>query len=201
MSLADTIESRRLALGMSRPELAALVGVNERQIRRWEASEQEPTASSCAALARSLGLTLPELFGEIPIGLDMSGQWFAAWDTSRNTIRVVDRHTITATHRGAIMTFAADGDYLWSGDLRIVDGSLMGTYLATEADRMFRGSLYFAMSLDRDAAIGRWSGLWADGLVGGGWGVLAREESRAGALLELVMSHEGPLTEWPKERE
>jgi transcriptional regulator with XRE-family HTH domain len=199
MAIGDIIKDRRETLGMSQDQLAELVGSTRRQIGRWESSDQEPTASNCRNLARALSLSLPELFGEIPIGLDLSGTWFAAWDTTRKGEPVVDRHTITARHRGSEFTFAADGDYLWSGDLRIVDGSLMGTYLSTEADRMYRGSLYFAVSDDRSAAIGRWSGLWADGLVGGGWGVLARDEDRAPALLEALKSHEGPLTEWPTE--
>jgi transcriptional regulator with XRE-family HTH domain len=199
MAIGDIIRGRRTALGLEQTQLAALVGVDVRQIGRWENGKQEPTASNCLALARSLGLSLPELFGEVPIGLDLSGKWFAAWDTTRAGEPVIDRHTITAQHKGATVAFAADGDYLWSGDLRTVDGSLMGTYLSSERDQMYRGSLYFMLGAEGDAAIGRWSGLWADGLVGSGWGVLARDAARADALLKIVMQHEGPLTEWPRE--
>lgn len=201
--LGDIIRARRTDLGMEQSDLAEAVGANVRQVGRWEkagqAGGQEPTASNIKRLARALGVSTDELLGEMPMGLDLSGRWFAAWDTSRNRVPVIDRHEITATHRGIEFTFAADGDYLWSGNLRHVDGSLMGTYLATERARMFRGSLYFTLAEDGSAAIGRWSGLWADGLVGGGWGVLARDEDRAGRLMDTVKAHEGPLTEWPRE--
>lgn len=199
MAIGDIIRGRRTALGLEQTQLAALVGVDVRQIGRWENGKQEPTASNCIALARSLGLSLPELFGEVPTGLDLSGQWFAAWDTTRDGVPVIDRHTIIAKHKGAALTWSADGDYLWAGDLQLIDGSLMGTYLSTEHDRMFRGSLYFMLSPDFTAAIGRWSGRWADGLVGGGLGVLARDFDRAGRLLHTAMKHDGPLTEWPRE--
>lgn len=199
MAIGDIIRGRRTALGLEQTQLAALVDVDVRQIGRWENGKQDPTSSRCRALARSLGLSLPELFGEVPIGLDLSGKWFAAWDTTRAGEPVIDRHTITAQHKGATVAFAADGGYLWSGDLRTVDGSLMGTYLSSELDQMYRGSLYFLLGPESDAAIGRWSGLWADGLVGSGWGVLARDAARADALLDTVMQHDGPLTEWPRE--
>ncbi|WP_280371214.1 helix-turn-helix domain-containing protein [Nocardia wallacei] len=193
------IQARRKALGLEQPDLAARVGTTATQISRWENGKQEPTASNCRMLARALGLSTDELLGLMPVGLDLSGIWHAAWDTTRDSEPVIDRHTLEATHRGVEFTFAATGDYLWAGNLRYVDGSLMGAYLATEKDKMFRGSLYFILAEDVGAAIGRWSGLWADGLVGGGWGVLARDDRRAGRLMELVTTHDGPLTEWPNE--
>ncbi|WP_067470384.1 helix-turn-helix transcriptional regulator [Nocardia amamiensis] len=199
VEIGSIIRDRRNALGLGQAELGERVGVTERQVGRWESGSQEPAATSCLHLAHALNLSLEQLFGVVPIGLDLSGQWFAAWDTTRDRKPVIDRHTITAQHRGASFTFAADGDYLWTGDLRVVDGSLMGTYLATERDHLYRGSLYFMLGPESDAGLGRWSGLWADGLVGGGWGVLARDEDRAGRLMDSVMAHEGPLTEWPRE--
>jgi transcriptional regulator with XRE-family HTH domain len=200
MAIGDIIRERRETLALSQDQLAELVGVGgRRQINRWEKGEQDPTATNCRSLARVLGLSLPELFGEIPIGLDLSGTWFAAWDTTRDGVMVVDRHKITAQHRGGTFVFTADGDYVWSGSLRIEDGCLMGTYLSAEADKMYRGTLYFEMAEDYSAVIGKWSGRWADGIVGGEWGVLARDEDRAPALLAALKSHEGPLTEWPTE--
>lgn len=193
------IRARRDALGLDAQGLADLVGTTATQISRWENSRQEPTSSSLKALTRALGLSADELLGLVPIGLDLSGRWFAAWDTTRAGVPVVDRHTLTGELRGVDFTFAATGDYLWNGSLRFTDGSLMGTYLSTEADKVFRGSLYFILSEDASAAIGRWSGRWADGILGSGWGALARDEGRAGKLLEIVISHGGPLTEWPRE--
>lgn len=197
--LGDIIRGRRTALGMEQSDLADAIGSTARQVSRWENNAQEPAASNVRRIARALGVSTDELLGEMPMGLDLSGRWHAAWDTSRDRVPVVDRHTIDATHRGIEFTFAATGDYLWSGTLRHVDGSLMGAYLSTERNKMYRGSLYFTLAEDGSAAIGRWSGLWADGLVGGGWGVLARDEDRADRLMDTIQAHEGPLTEWPRE--
>lgn len=196
------IRARRRDLGIDAAELAVRVGTTATQISRWENGRQEPTASNCRALARALVMSTDELVGLIPVGLDLSGTYFAEWDTSRDGVSVIDRHTIEAKHRGDRFSFSATGDYLWSGDLRVIDGvmmGMMGTYLSSERDKMYRGALYFTLSEDLDAAIGRWTGLWADGLVGGGWGVLARSSERASRLMKLVMEHDGPLTEWPSE--
>lgn len=200
--IGTIIRARRGDLGIDATELALRVGTTPTQISRWENGRQEPTASSCRALARALIMSTDELLGLIPVGVDLGGMYFAEWDTSRNGLPVIDRHTLEATHRGDRFSFAATGDYLWSGDLRVIDGAMMGmmgTYLSSERDRMYRGALYFTLSEDLGAAIGRWAGLWADGVVGGGWGVLARSADRASRLMKLVMEHEGPLTEWPAE--
>lgn len=192
------IQTRRKALRLEQPDLAMRVGTTATQISRWENGKQEPTASNLRMLAIALGLSADELLGIVPLGLDLSGRWFAAWDTTRGGEPVVDRHALVAQHVGVDFTFSADGDYLWSGNLRYIDGSLMGSYLSTERDHLFRGSLYFAMEKDTEA-IGRWSGTWADGIVGSGWGVLARDEQRAGDLMKAQLARGGPLIEWPRE--
>ncbi|BAD54910.1 helix-turn-helix transcriptional regulator [Nocardia farcinica] len=197
--IGEIIRDRREALGLGQRELSERVGVTERQIGRYESGAQEPAASTCRLLARALHLSFAQLFGEVPIGLDLSGQWYAAWETSRGGTPVIDRHGLVVSHAGDHVVCTADGDYLWSGDLRIVDGSLMGTYRSTEAARQFRGSLYFTLADDTTAAVGRWTGLWADGLLGSGWGAIARDEDRAGRLLDTLINHNGPVTTWPQE--
>ncbi|MEV6449614.1 helix-turn-helix transcriptional regulator [Amycolatopsis sp. NPDC051716] len=198
--IGPIIERRREALGLNLMQLADRVGVTEKQISRWEKNTQKPGPENIRRLARALILTLDELLGLVPIGLDLSILRFAAWETSRNGMPVVDRHTITARHTGGEVTFAAEGDYLWSGVLRIVDHSLMGSYLSTERDHFYRGVLYFPLiAADWSAVIGRWTGTWADGPLGDGYGVLASDEDRAGRLMNSVLAHDGPLTEWPRE--
>ena len=209
VKIGAIIRKQREDLKLTQPQLAERVGVTERQISRYESDAQEPAASTCKALARALNLSLPELFGEVPIRLDLSGDWCAAWQTSRGGKPVVDRHGLTASHAGDRIVFSATGDYLWSGDLVITDGSLSGVYRSTELGRQFRGSLYFLLSddaLDPDnvgagAAIGRWTGLWADGLLGSGWGAIARTAERADRLLDWLMTEPRPITEWPHEDE
>ncbi|MGW0052021.1 helix-turn-helix domain-containing protein [Nocardia nova] len=194
--VGEIIKARRLDLGLTGKGLAARVGTTEVQISRWENEKQQPNPPFLRSIARALNLTADELLGMVEFEVDLSGAWFAAWDTTRGGAAVIDKHTLKATHRGAHFTFAADGDYLWTGNLRFGEGSLTGSYLSTEADRLFEGALYFTLSPDAKAAIGKWSGKWADGLVGGGWGVLARDERRGDWLIRKVIA-DGPLSEWP----
>lgn len=201
MHIGQRIRDRRLALDLTQPELADLVGSTERQVGRWESAKprtsQEPTASNCVRLAHALNLSLDELLGVAPIGLDLSGTWYAAWDTTRGGERVIDRHTISVQHHGSALTFAADGDYFWTGDLRLVDGSLMGTYLASEHGGAQRGSLYFLLGgAESSEALGRWTGRSVDTVIGTGWGVLARDEVRAGELVALAIGNDGPPAGW-----
>lgn len=200
MEIGRIIEARRKKLGIDQEPLAALVGVTARQIRRYESGDQEPTASVCDRLAGALNLTLGELFGKVPIGLDLSGEWFATWQTSRGGVPVIDRHGLIASHAGDRLALSATGDYLWSADLDLFDSSLMGTYRSTERDRQFRGTLYFDLADDAHAMMGRWSGRWADGVLGKyGFGVIARDSDRADRLLDWLIHHPGPITAWPQE--
>lgn len=200
MEIGQRIKERRLALGMTQAELADLLETTERQVSRWESATprtaQEPAASNCVRLAHALNLSLDELLGVTAIGMDLSGTWYAAWDTTRGGEPVIDRHTIVAQHRGSTLTFAADGDYFWTGDLRLVDGSLMGTYLASDRGGVQRGSLYFRLGKESDTALGRWTGRSVDSIIGTGWGVLARDEARAGDLVDLAIGNDGPPPGW-----
>ncbi|OXR46697.1 hypothetical protein B7C42_01672 [Nocardia cerradoensis] len=194
--VGEVIEARRVDLGLTAKQLAARMGTTEVQISRWVNGKQQPGPPYLRLLAQVLNLTADELLGFVEYETDLSKKWIAFWDTTRGGEPVIDQHTIQATHRGAYFTFSADGDYLWTGNLKLGNGSLTGTYLSAEADRLFEGALYFTLSPDAKAAVGKWSGRWADGLVGGGWGVLARDERRGDWLIRKVIA-DGPLSEWP----
>jgi len=199
-TVGTIIRTRREELGLNAQALADRVGTTATQVSRWENGRQEPTASNIIALTRALALSADELLGLVPIGLRLSGTWFAGHDTSRDGVPVIDRHTLIGELRGVDFTFAATGDYLWSGSLRYNDTALEGAYLSTEADKVYHGTLCLWLSEDATAAIGRWVGRWADGKMGeGGWTVFARDEDRVAPLMDILMTHEGPLTEWPKE--
>lgn len=199
--LGSIIRDRRKTLGLEQSDLAERVAVNVAQISRWENNKQEPVASKCRALARALGLSTDELHGVVPVGLDLSGVWYAAWDTSRGGEHVIDRHPIEAKHRGVRFTFASTGgDYLWAADLRWDGDNLTGDYISSDRDRLNKGALYFWLAEDTRAAIGRWSGRWADGILGeGGFGAIARTQARADWLIDWLIRHDGPVTEWPDE--
>ncbi|WP_280305660.1 helix-turn-helix domain-containing protein [Nocardia neocaledoniensis] len=195
--LGDFIRRRRDQLGWNQLQLADRCGVSDKQVGRWESGSQVPTLTSASVLARALGVTLAELAGEVTMGLDIAGVWHAAWDTTRDGEPVINRHLINATQAGETIRLDADGDYLWTGECHAVDGAVIGTYRAIERGQSQCGALHFIVG--DGALIGRWSGQWVDGLIGTGWGVLAREPGRADRLMKTLVEHDGPVTAWPQE--
>jgi transcriptional regulator with XRE-family HTH domain len=71
MEISEVIRRRRAELGMSQADLAAAAGVGARQIRRYEAGQQQPVLSAAVAIADALGISVNEL----------------AYDRSRSTRR------------------------------------------------------------------------------------------------------------------
>ncbi|WP_328660313.1 helix-turn-helix domain-containing protein [Nocardia salmonicida] len=193
----DITLARREALNWSRAELADRAGVSAKQVERWEKDIQDPTLPNAIVLARALGITLAELSGEVAMGLDMAGVWYAAWQTTRDHEPVINRHLINATQAGEAIRLDADGDYLWTGTCHAVDGAIIGTYRAIERGRSQCGALHFHVG--DGALIGHWSGQWVDGISGAGHGVLARDQDRANRLIQTLIDHDGPITEWPQE--
>src|SRR5215472_11804869 len=83
MELHEIIRQRRSELGMSQSDLAAKVGVDKRQIRRYESGETQPTLPIAKAIARALGISIDELAGEQTHRVNLTGHWWASWQTSR----------------------------------------------------------------------------------------------------------------------
>ena len=84
MDLGDVIRRRRDELGMSQAELARLADVDARQIRRYEAGEQQPLFAVAVAIAGALRLPLSELAGMPAHRVKLSGEWWASWQTFRD---------------------------------------------------------------------------------------------------------------------
>lgn len=62
----QNLRALRKARNLSGAKLAALVGVNDRRLRRWESLEVEPPREFRIALANALDVTLDELEGRTP---------------------------------------------------------------------------------------------------------------------------------------
>jgi transcriptional regulator with XRE-family HTH domain len=63
VDLGEVIRAHRTRLGMSQADLAAAAGVDARQIRRYEAGEQQPLLTAAAAIAAAPGIPLTEFAG------------------------------------------------------------------------------------------------------------------------------------------
>lgn len=192
----DVIRQRRSELGISQADLATRVGVDRRQIRRYEAGETQPTLSVAKSIARALGISIDELAGEETHRVDLAGDWWAAWQTWNNGKEIVNPHQISIRQRGDHLEVVAvtrgthefeQGGYLWRGEMRLWDNEvLMGWYVADEGAVRSKGTMYFWLHQHGTRMSGRWVGLSYDGPVMSGWGVITRTEEETLALMDKL---------------
>lgn len=194
MTIADLIKARRAELGLTQADLAAQAGVDKRQIRRYEAGEVQPTLSVAAAIARALNLTLDELAGETgPRRVDLAGNWWASWQTSKDGHEVITAQEVRITQRADLLDVQTttrgvdidEGGYHWRGELRLWDNEiLMGWYAAAEGGVRSKGTMYFVLHPHGINLRGRWVGLSYDGKIQTGWGAMSKSEQDARTLIE-----------------
>jgi transcriptional regulator with XRE-family HTH domain len=192
MDLGDIIRTRRNAIGLSQTELAKAAGVHVRQIARYEAGEQQPALSVAVALADALGISIAQLAGQVSYDLDLSGDWWCAWQTWKDGVARIDTHPMEVHQRGELLQLDADraipvdeGSYQWRGELRLWDNeALMGWYRSTDGAVRSKGVLYLALHPHGTHAWGRWVGMSYDGLVMSGWGAMARTEAEANKVVQ-----------------
>ncbi|MFD4429642.1 helix-turn-helix transcriptional regulator [Nocardia sp. NPDC058497] len=90
----DVIRRRRKQLDMSQAALGRLVGVDQKTISRYESGELTPDLITGTKLADVLGVSVNELAGRASRTLDLSGDWWAAWQTWGDTGERVDLHEL-----------------------------------------------------------------------------------------------------------
>ncbi|WP_433680661.1 helix-turn-helix domain-containing protein [Nocardia sp. CA-119907] len=201
MAMSEVIRTRRNQLGLTQSQIAETIGVNLRQVVRYEAGEQEPAFSVAVRLAKALGISLAELAGEIPTGLNLSGEWWAAWETSKDGIPRVDVHSMFANQQAdqihldasrAVNVSLEGGTYAWRGEVRIWDNeALIGWYRATDGAVRSKGSIYFHLHQHGQSAYGRWVGMSYDGEVITGWGAMARDADSVKRIVEQLIETNG----------
>ena len=203
VDMPEVIKRRRAELGLSQADLAAKVGVDRRQIRRYESGDTQPSLPGARAIANALGVSIDELAGEdIAARVDLSGDWWACWQTWKNGAELITPHQIRMRQRGDLIDVIAvtrgtpleEGGYLWRGELRLWDNEvLMGWYVADVAAVRSKGTMYFALHQHGIQLTGRWVGLSYDASVITGWGTVARTEQEAVSLMNSVRQ-EGAVT-------
>jgi transcriptional regulator with XRE-family HTH domain len=195
MEMPEVLRTRRTELGMSQADLAAQVGVDKRQIRRYEAGETQPTLAAAKAIAQALGISIDELAGHASHRVELGGDWWACWQTWNEGTEVINPHQIRITQRGDTLDVVATtrgtpldaGGYLWRGEMRIFDNeAAMGWYVADEGAVRSKGTMYFTIHPHGIHMTGRWVGLSYDGPIVSGWGVIARTEDEAVALMDQL---------------
>ena len=197
--MANVMRDRRAALGLSQADLAAAVGLDKRQIRRYEAGEAQPTLVVAKAIAHALQISLDELAGETEQRLQITGDWWAGWQTWKDGAPVHTSQPVQIRQRGTDLDIVAlergisteEGGYLWRGQLRLWDNEiLMGWYAADDQAVRSKGTLYLVIHPHGHQMRGRWVGLSYDGPIVSGWSAFARTEQEAQTLLQALTDGE-----------
>ena len=189
------IKRRRAELGMSQADLATAAGVDKRQIRRYEAGEQQPLLSVAVAIANALKIPVGELAGIPDHRVNLSGPWWAAWQMFKDGEEVLTAQEVEFVQQAELIQVRTttrglsveEGGYHWRGELRIWDNEiLMGWYAAIDGSVRSKGTMYFVLHPHGLSMWGRWVGLSYEGAVVSGWGAMARTEDEArGAIQDL----------------
>lgn len=184
MGTPDVIRRRRAELGISIDHLAQVLGVDVRQIRRYETGESQPSLQGARLLARELKITLDELAGGDPT---YTGRWWAHWSglpDSPDQTGPVD-----LTHQGTrvSITPATDPDitgvFPWRAELRSEQEALLGWYIIDHPEHRSRGTLL--LIFDQATLGGDWVHLGLTGLKTGSI-ALARTPDAAERRLRSV---------------
>ena len=127
--------------------------------------------------------------------LELSGQWWAAWQTFNQGREVIATQPVEMAQQGRTIQIRAlerseenvRGGYVWSGELRIWDNHvLMGWYMAEDPNVRSKGTFFFVLHAQGNLLEGRWTGTSYDGPIVTGWAGIARtQEDAAGAIEQL----------------
>jgi transcriptional regulator with XRE-family HTH domain len=176
--------------------------VDTRQIRRYEAGQQQPVLSVAVAIANALGISVSELAGTPSHRVSLTGDWWTCWQTSRGGVEDIRTQPVHLDQHGELVQIEAtargrpveEGGYLWRGELRLWDNEiLMGWYAANDGSVRSKGTMYFVLHPHGINATGRWVGLSYDGSIVTGWSSMARTEAEARELVgELKEQHAAP---------
>jgi transcriptional regulator with XRE-family HTH domain len=203
MELHEIIRQRRTELDLSQAELAAKVGVDQRQIRRYESGETQPTLTGAKALAQALGISLGELAGEDAHRISLTGQWWASWQTSRSGVEKIATQEVEIKQAGDALRIQTrtrglsveEGGYHWNGELRLWDNEiLMGWYAANDGSIRSKGTMYFVLHPHGLNMSGRWVGLGYDDQIMTGFASMAHSQEESEETMARLIRSDGEVT-------
>jgi transcriptional regulator with XRE-family HTH domain len=193
---------------MSQADLAEATGVNLRQIRRYESGEQEPGLSVAVRLADALGLTMNELAGRPTAQLNLTGRWWAAWQTWTKGKEILTTQPVEMEQHGQTVRIRAlqrseenvQAGYVWTGELRLWDShTLMGWYASEDSNVRVLGTLFYVLHAHGNFMEGHWVGTSYDGPIVAGWTAIAQARDEARSIVERLIdsgaSRPGPASE------
>jgi transcriptional regulator with XRE-family HTH domain len=200
VEMSEVLRRRRTELGMSQTELAEAAGVDKRQIRRYEAGEQQPVLSVAVAIANALKISVGELAGMPSHQINLTGEWWSAWQSFREQEEVIALQPVRFQQQGELIDLETlargrpvdEGGYHWRGELRLWDNEiLMGWYAALDGGVRSKGTMYFVLHPHGQKMYGRWVGLSFDGKVITGWGGMAHDKQAAAEVIAELKERGG----------
>lgn len=198
--MGEVIRERRAALGLSQGALAQAAGVDTRQIRRYEAGDQQPLLSVGIAIADALNISVSELAGLDVNRVSVTGDWWASWQTFRDEVEKIATQPVHMRQEGDLVHIAAtdrglsaeQGGYLWSGELRFWDNEVFtGWYAARDGSIRSKGTMYLLMHPHGIQMSGRWVGLGYDGKVMTGWASVGKTAEDSEAAMASLIANKG----------
>jgi len=192
--MSEVMRQNRLRLNLSQADLAAAAGVDKRQIRRYEAGEQQPLLSVAVAIANALKISVGDLAGIPNQGLNLTGDWWASWQTFYNGEEVITAQEVQFRQEADLVRVETitrgidveDGGYHWSGELRVWDNQiLMGWYAARDGGTRSKGTMYFVLHNHGQWMTGRWVGASYDGDLVTGLGAMGKSEQEVKDLIAV----------------
>jgi transcriptional regulator with XRE-family HTH domain len=199
MQMGEVIRQRRRDLGMSQSDLAQAAGVDARQIRRYETGDQQPLLTVAMAIADALQISVTELAGRPSHRVNVTGDWWASWQTYRGGEQKIatqpvqmrqegDKVFIASTRRGLS---AEEGGYMWSGELRLWDNEILtGWYAAEDGSIRSKGTMYLVMHPHGVYMDGRWVGLGYDDSIMTGWASMGKTSEDSEAAMTRLLKGE-----------
>lgn len=200
--MGDVIRERRTARGLSQGDLAEAIGVDTRQIRRYEAGKQQPLLTVALAIADALGISANELAGRPTSRIDLTGEWWASWQTYREGQHKIATQPVHIRQEGELLHIAAqrrglsveEGGYLWSGELRLWDNEVLtGWYTANDGFVRSKGTMYLVLHPHGKHMSGRWVGLGYDDTIMTGWASMGTSRAVSEEAMSRLVEDEGTV--------
>lgn len=128
------------------------------------------------------------LAGRKAVACHLTGQWYAAWQTTVDGIENLNTELIKIDHIGTRLTITNVekspenklGGYLWRADMSIYENErAIGVYVSTEPNVTSKGALYLVINRVGSLMRGQWVGCNYDYVLTSGYGVIAKERDVA----------------------
>lgn len=183
----EAILARRKQLGLTPARAAATVGFSLDQYQLIESGEQEPSLSDAIAISEALDMPLDEMAGVVPKAVDFNGQWWATWQGGLNQADVIDLHSVTMLRAGDRLLLDAG----WRGELQVFRNEvLVGWYRPPAGFSRTRQGVFLWLPTGSDCIYGKWTGVNTNNSVTDGWCVLARDETKAGEVMDQLVNQD-----------